>query len=327
MAYLQKQFEKFHETIRTDYETNSELREKRDIILGKIEKSLKDKDRPAFRRLMQGSLIMGTATFPLGEKEYDIDVGLHFEFSETAHTAAEVRGWVIEAIENHTRDVSSKGPCIRVRYAKGFHVDLVTYASWKVDLGIDQCRLAHKTRGWLNTDPRGLLEHVRDKQKPYENTNGGTQTNQLRRIIRYLKRWDDVWQPDESDAKPPGLAFTLLAIQHGAPTFDLEQRLDDMAFLTKLANWASYQTRISARKPTPEYEDVFGKVPDDAMKELVDRFGKMHTALQAAKSEVDPCKAASILVPIFGDDFPVPEPKETAKRTHTPAIVSSSSSG
>jgi hypothetical protein len=40
MANVQKYFEKFHEAIRTDYETNKELRDKRDIILDKIEGSL-----------------------------------------------------------------------------------------------------------------------------------------------------------------------------------------------------------------------------------------------------------------------------------------------
>ena len=33
MANVQKYFEQFHDTIRTDYEMNSTLREKKDIIL------------------------------------------------------------------------------------------------------------------------------------------------------------------------------------------------------------------------------------------------------------------------------------------------------
>ena len=42
MADIQKQFEKFHDTIRIDYELSKPLREKRDIILNRIRKHLKD---------------------------------------------------------------------------------------------------------------------------------------------------------------------------------------------------------------------------------------------------------------------------------------------
>src|SRR5258705_11926249 len=44
-------------------------------------------------------------------------------------------------------------------------------------------------------------QFVTDAQGSFDNTEGTTQTNQLRRIIRYLKRWDDFQQTDETDAK------------------------------------------------------------------------------------------------------------------------------
>jgi hypothetical protein len=326
VAHIQKYFEKFHETIRTDYDTNAELREKRDILLDKIQKSLGDAKRPSFERLMQGSYIMRTGVLPVGGKEYDIDVGLRFRIRPEDQKASDVRSWVLSAVHDHTDKVETKGSCIRVRYATGFHVDLVSYAWWTED-GIEQYRLGHDSKGWLPANPPGLLTFVQDAQANFADTDGSTQTTQLRRVIRYLKRWDDVWQPDESSAKPSGLAFTLLSIERLAKTLDWDAKPDDRVALRHLAEYASAQGRLTAKKPTPEYEDVFGGLTTSDMTALISRFQAMKVALEAAGDEADPVKACSLLVAIFGSDFPVPPPEDTGKRTKAPAIVTSSASG
>ncbi|WP_147450144.1 nucleotidyltransferase domain-containing protein [Corallococcus carmarthensis] len=326
MANIQKQFEGFHETIRTDYETNKELRDKRDIILGKIEKSLSEAKRPSFLRLMQGSYIMRTGVKPIGEKEYDIDVGMRFKFNAEEYDATTVREWVFEAVKSHTDNVESKGPCIRVGYAKGFHVDLVPYAWWTDDAEAEQFRLAHSSKGWIAADPPKLLKYVDDAQDTFVDTEGSTQTTQLRRVIRCLKRWDDVQLPEESEAKPSGLAFTLLSIAQLAKTMSWDGKPDDRAALMGIASFVTGQTRVVAKKPSPEYEDMFAKLSDEHMEALIERFRVMKNALEASEREVDPTKACELLVPIFGDDFPVPPPDATGKKTQAPAIITSSSS-
>jgi hypothetical protein len=327
VANVQKFFERFHERIRTDYETNKELRDKRDIILDRITNSLEAAGHPSFERLMQGSYIMRTGVFPTGEKEYDIDVGLRFAILPTQHTAQEVRGWVYDAVKNHTDEVEAKGPCIRVRYAKGFHVDLVAYACWDEPPASTLYRLAHETNGWVPADPPTLINFVYEAQAKFAGTEGGTQTTQLRRVVRYLKRWDDVWQPEESDAKPAGLAFTLLAVAGLTPLRTWDGAPDDRAALHAIATQAVQHRRVEARKPTPQYEDMFGRLTEKDMSALIKRFGEMRDALDAADREVDPSRACSLLARVFGSDFPVPPPDETGEKTKAPAIVSSSASG
>lgn len=326
MASVQKQFESFHETIRTDYLTNDELREKRDIILGKIERSLRDSSRPSFRRLMQGSYIMRTGVKPI-EREYDIDVGLHFDIKDTQYSANDVRSWILEAVSNHTKDVKAKGPCIRIHYVKGFHVDLVAYASWQDDGGADNCRLAHETKGWRPSDPRRLLEYVDQAQAAFADTDGGTQTTQLRRIIRYLKRWDDVWLKEEGDGKPSGLAYTLLCISLLTKTMTYDGKPDDRTALWSLVSNVLSLGRVSIRKPTPEYEDVFGRLDESNMKALMARFKVMKEALEQAESELDPTDACLSLQSVFGKDFPVPSRDDGGTKTRAPAIITASSSG
>jgi hypothetical protein len=328
MANVQKYFEQFHQKIRTDYEMSQTLRDKRDIILNRISKHLADHGRPCFVKMDQGSYRMKTGVIPIADLEFDIDVGLRFNFSEDDYDAKTVRGWVFEAVDGHTEKVESRGPCIRVTYKDGYHVDLVTYARWTDSSGTEQYRLAHKTDGWRPADPVGLLGIIREARKPYEGTEDkATKTDQFRRCVRYQRRWIDEEIPRESTAKPTGLAFVLLAMQKLQPHLTWMGLPDDRAALEALAiSAANTYGRLVAVKPTPEYEDMFGRLTDEEMSELKDRYAAMAKALREADEEVDPVVACQILQKVFGPDFPVPEPEETAKKTSAPAIVTSSSS-
>ena len=189
MANIQKQFEVFHQNIRIDYDS---LREKRDIVLNRLRKYLKDKELPGFDELLQGSYAMGVGIAPIEKLEYDMDVGLRFEIDYNDYSASKVSDWVFKGVEDHTDKVEQKGPCVRVTYAQGdYHLDLVSYA-WKNNSTIETFKLAHKTKGWKPADPPALLKFVEEKRNPFEVTkDSATQTDQFRRIVRYLKRWND----------------------------------------------------------------------------------------------------------------------------------------
>jgi hypothetical protein len=329
MANVQKYFEQFHERIRVDYDMSSTLREKRDIILNRIRKHLSDNGLPGFKEILQGSYKMKTGVIPIANLEYDIDVGLRFSIKETDYDAKTVRKWVFDAVDGHTEKVEEKGPCIRVTYADGYHVDLVVYACWTDELGQDQCRLAHKTNGWREADPIALIACVKVARKPYEGTEDkATQTDQFRRVVRYQRRWIDEEIPVVSKSKPTGLAFVLLSITRLRPTLTWMGLPDDRAALEALARDVSQTIgRVIAKKPTPEYEDMFTCLTDDEMEALKVRYGIMADALRKAGEVADPVEACQILEKVFGNDFPIPEPEETAKKTYAPAIVTSSSSG
>ena len=328
MADVQKYFEQFHGRIRTDYEMSETLREKRDRILNRIRRHLAANGRPGFIELNQGSYKMKTGVVPIAALEYDIDVGLRFHFSEDDYSAKTVRQWVFEAVDGHTEKVEERGPCIRVTYADGYHVDLVIYACWTTPLRGEQYRLAHKTGGWRPADPVKLIDYIRAARLPYKGTeDNSTKTDQFRRSVRYLRRWDDEAIPRVSTAKPTGLAYILLCIQRLRPTSTWIGTSDDRGALEELARSAAdHFGRLEAYKPTPEYEEMFCRLKDSEMDSLKRRFDKLANALREAEEEVDPVKACLILQKVFGSDFPVPEPASTAKSTKSPAIVPSSSS-
>ena len=307
---------------------NQTLREKKDIVLTLVRRRLKEAKCPAFDELLQGSYAMGMGTLPVGKIEFDIDVGVRFGVRDTDYSATKVRKWIFDAVNGHTDSVEEKGPCTRVGYSKGYHVDLVAYAHWSEKSGSEEYRLAHRSNGWRPANPPELLEFVEKARKPFAGTEDSkTKTDQLRRIVRYLKRWYDVAISYESDAKPSGLAFVLLSIESVQPTRTWNGQSDDRSALETLAiAGANRVGRIVVFKPTPEYEDVFAKISDDDMRALKRQFSTLADILRQADAETDPVEACKMLQKVFGEDFPVPDPSDTGKKTKSPAIISSSSS-
>jgi predicted nucleotidyltransferase len=330
MADVQKQFERFHATIRIDYDMATELREKREIIIEKILKWLREHGHPVFTVLLQGSYKMKTGSKPIEELEYDMDIGLRFDLHPDHFSAEEVREWVLSAVDGHTDRVEDKGPCIRVAYGAGYHLDLVVYAFWQDASGAEQFRLAHKSKGWRMTDPPGLLQYVDDYRTTHFNDteDSETKTDQFRRCVRCLRRWNDYRLPYEAEKKPVGLAYVLLAIQRQLSRHTRPQGgCDDRAALVDFTRRVSQTVgRVTAPKPTPEYEDLFERLSNSEMDEFKHDLGALAGALEFAGQTSDPVEACKRLQEVFGPDFPVPEPADTGKRTAAPAIIVSSTS-
>jgi hypothetical protein len=308
------------------------LRDKKDIIVRRVKRHLEQNQRPQCTEFLQGSYKMKVGICAIEGLEFDIDVGLRFSFAESAHATDEVRRWVFEAVDGHTETVTEKPYCIRVKYADGYHVDLVAYAWWDDEHGTEQHRLAHQSRGWRPADPPALVEHVSNARKPFADTKDTeTQTDQFRRVVRYLKRWNDRAMPYESGEKPSGIALVLLTERHlTGPTRSWDGTPDDRAALEKIATDAENTVgRISVFKPTPEFEDIFAGISDTGMSDLKKRFGTLRQALVDAKNAADAKVACKRLKDVFGDDFPCPSGDDRAKealKTAAPAVISSASS-
>lgn len=327
MADVQAQFEIFHKEIRVDYDMDETLRSKRDAILKRLRKRLTDASRPGFVELHQGSYKLRTGVKPVGSIEYDIDIGLRFYIDSAEYTAAEVRSWIFAAVDGLGEKVEKKRACIRVIYGDSYHVDLVIYACKEGPGGAETFELATKSDGWRAADPPKLEEHIQTARGRYEGTEDSrTNTDQFRRVVRYLKRWYDEAIPRDSKAKPTGLAYTLLVAQYGSPRFDLEGRSCDLEVLRSIAALGSLAGRIEIRKPTPEYEDLFAGLSDADMQKFKERLAALGGALDQAASSADPVAACKALAQHFGSDFPIPDPEDTGSRTRAPAIVPSSSS-
>ncbi|WP_234498043.1 cyclic GMP-AMP synthase DncV-like nucleotidyltransferase [Vibrio maritimus] len=97
MAELQKQMVAYHDQIKLGtYEENADLREKRDLLINELKKSLAEEKVPntdrklTFSKLDQGSYAMHTCVKPQ-DGDYDIDVGVVFDITTDEYDSRELK--------------------------------------------------------------------------------------------------------------------------------------------------------------------------------------------------------------------------------------------
>jgi len=349
VADIQKYLVEFHDKVKLDDE-NETLRDKRDKVLKKLKQELEanfeaeGKTPPTYTAINQGSYAMLTGVKPIAG-DYDIDVALLFDIKKADHPdAVEVKKWVFDALEGHTKAVEMLRPCVRVQYQENgepaYHVDLAVYSDatqnddGRTYLARGLLNSTPENRYWEKADPRGLISKVRNRFS-------GDDAAQFRRVIRYLKRWKDLRFPSNGNAAPVGIGITIsaynwFAVQKTVDAFAGTSKYDDLLALEVFVRETIQRfrlgifngemaERLEAFLPVEPYNDVFSKMTNSQMKEFKAKLEALLEAIIEAKNEVDPVEACEILRRKFGDDFPVPEKKETAQVT-VKAMASGSSS-
>lgn len=347
---LQGHFLDFHNKIKLDrFDENSILREKRDIVINKLRDKIKsaweDKDdsAPTFETKNQGSYEMGTGIVPL-DGDYDIDVAVIFEVAaEDYPNPVEVKKWVLEALNGHTKDVKMKRPCVTVQYQNAsepvYHVDLPIYSSGefnadkKTRIAMGKLHSSSEEREWQTSDPVALCDEVANRFH-------GDDAAQFRRVIRYMKRWKDTKFPSSGNSAPTGIGLTMAAYHWFQPSIeDSFSGKNDRVDLTALRNLVSQMLtsftvtynangtaeRLVANLPVEPFDDPFRRMTDEQMKTFKNKLQQLFDALDAADQEADPVEACKQLAKVFGDDFPIPEKSDTGKKSKV-AVLSSSSS-
>ena len=89
MVNLQSEFEEFHENIKLkEFDENSILREKRDILLDKLKKNISE-EAASYTTFNQGSYAMGTG-IKHEDGDYDIYVGIRFDIIKIKEQISEL---------------------------------------------------------------------------------------------------------------------------------------------------------------------------------------------------------------------------------------------
>ena len=335
---VQSEFKKFNNKIRVDFEVKKELSNKRDILLGKLRNN---DELPSFKELNQGSYAMCTGIEPEDDSEYDIDVALRFSANKDDYNPIELKKKICEILKNHTDyGAEIKKPCVTVTYKKDgeakIHVDLVTYLYADKDDEKSQLYIAKgkdkDSQEWEAADPKGLVDYINDSVE------GGEKRNQFRRVIRYLKKWKNRKFSNTGHANPPSIGITLIA----ADNFNYYEE-DDLSSLIDLVNtiinkFSYVRTNESGRSmykislPLPYNlkfkfgDDIFEKMSVAQMTDFKDKIEKLKKDLVEVRDEADELEQYKKLNKIFGDDFEVPEAKNSAKKQFD-YIPSSSASG
>lgn len=347
MANLQSQFELFNSRIRLGrFDEEEILRDKRDIVIEKIEANLPavfkryNERCPSFYFRNQGSYELGTGIKPISG-DYDIDQGLYFAIGINDYPDPVVlKERVFESLDGHTKETRIRRPCVTVFYQKNgeylYHVDIAIYSSansnsdGKTYLATGRKNSSVENRKWTPSEPGHLAKLLNDRFS-------GNERKQFRRILRYLKRWKDLNFNKDGFAAPRGIALTVAAYHWFTPEFTdrFSGKMNDLLALKTLVRimldnfsyvsaWSSSR-RLVVKLPMEPGNDLFEKMTDAQMMTFEQKLADLYNNLsEADEKDADPVTASQLLQDkAFGLDFPVPSKAQTAQRTASIGIVGS----
>lgn len=301
MANCNNVFIEFNKIIRLSESKRERLKKSRKRLRDKIRKYFREEKegevQPKFHG--QGSMSMDTIIEPIpreieedGETKkvlyYDVDDGVYFIGDlEDRKSIQTYHSWVKEAVDGHTDTPTvDKNTCVRVVFADGHNIDLPIY--FKHD---EIPELAHKSNGWIDSDPKAFVEWFEDKVKGKP---------QLRRIVRYLKAWSDYRKFRRTDKKmPSGFILTILACNNYQ-----EHERDDIALketLVLIQN--SLNEKFECLRPTdPKGENLLEKYPHEEY--FMDCLQKLIDDAKSALQDKNPRNACLKWQKHFGDRLP-----------------------
>lgn len=201
MANCHTVFQTFNTNLNVSATALANLKRAQNSIQEHLEKSFKPLDGYALDRFkVQGSKHFGTMIRRRGE-ECDIDIGVYVYPHPNVKAESLLRR-LHACMENYPQGrfrPTLKNKCVRVEYARNYHIDLPVYFLEK-KLGTMNVHLASRREGWLKNDPRDFEKWFKERKQG---------NLQLVRIVRYLKSWCHTTANEER--MPQGVALTALA--------------------------------------------------------------------------------------------------------------------
>lgn len=330
---LKKQFEEFYAEIKIDRdEEGEELIEKRNIlqsdlegnlpdIMGEHDIELKKSDIDIFD---QGSYKLNTT---IATEPYDRDVAIMIPLNiEDYPDTRAIKGYIRDALIHTNRTLVIKEPCVNVSYIQDgeewMHIDLPVYASYNGNVYLARGRefATEGNYGWELSDPKGLNEWMLAQI---------TGKDQLRRIVRYIKKWKYEKYKNTSESKknqiPPSIGLTLLAFDCFAGCTSSDGDDDLLSLQNTISNIISkfsltynasgeiIKAEITRTLPVIPCTDVFTKMKNRDCYGVT-FYNRLNTALQNltdAVNESSEHDAGVSVQKVFGDEFVAPA-KETS---------------
>lgn len=234
-----------------------------------------------------------------------------------------IKGYLRDAIGHvAARTVKIKEPCVNVSYyEKGvewMHIDLPLYAKHNGKVYLARGKEFGTQYSWELADPKGLNDDLCSRINKNE---------QLRRVIRYIKKWrNDKYENSILDHEvPPSIGLTYLACDCFVPSTTSEGDDDLVALQQTMSNLKNeflltyedgelVKADISRCLPVEPYTDVFQKMKDASDSYGVTFYKRLSTAVQNLTNAVNvesEHDAGNYVKKVLGEEFKVP-PKQTS---------------
>lgn len=292
MANTQSPFQNFSTEITLSTSKNNSLKKSRNALRSDIKTWFSDKEKKLPSFCWQGSFSMKTVVNPPSNGEYDLDDGVYLYGYENIKkedwpSPTTVHSWIKDAVKDRTKaDPIDKDTCVRVCYSAGYHIDLPIYI-----VKDEVAYLAHKTKGWIESDPKAFRSWFIDK------VSSDSYGEQLRRVVKYLKAWKDY-----KGISFKGIEITILATDN----FEQYDHRDDKCLRDTVASIiSSLEDDFSCVKPVAPGEDLFDDASSTKQSSILDGLRTLKSNLDKAITETNEKKATEYLRKSFGDRFPL----------------------
>jgi len=304
MANLDYLFQKFNKELTITDTKKSKMMASRENLRKKIKKHFEDNHEdysPKF--FIQGSYKLKTI-IRTEDDSCDLDDGVYFKSNPNNVTGTTLQKWVKEAVDGTTDATPThKKKCIRVDYMAGYNIDLPIMV-------FDEDKDAHpylavKNADFQLDDPKEFVDYFNKKK-----------TDQMVRIIKYLKAWCDHKRED----MPSGLSMTVLALNHY-----IENQRDDIALQYILIEIENELKRdFKCIMPTTPKDDLFADYSETKKNNFMNNLRSFIEDAKKAIAEPNHLKSSNIWQKHLGDRFPKGEDKNDKESSNFSTIASKS---
>ncbi|MBS4634982.1 MULTISPECIES: CBASS cGAMP synthase [Aeromonas] len=246
---------------------------------------------------------------------------------EVLEPLADKQGWKI----------SQKDTCVRAVISDAAHIDLPLYAipdaqfvllkammesrgceslkdvamdasndNWSA-LPSDKILLAHKTEGWIESDPRAMkswfVQQVSDKGE------------QLRRVVRYIKAFRDFQWPTRGPS-------SILLMAASCPLFKQFDRRDDIALL-EVVKGIPKALQEGVLNPVDSTKYLTGALSREEIQDAVERFTIFAEQLEEAINSMESIHACKCMTATLGKRFPNEPDRMKVSNEELPAAIAS----
>ena len=316
MSDAQSHFISFHNKIMLDLNSSDLLREKRDTLLQNLKDNI-DPSAPAYTDFHQGSYELSTGVNSLSG-DPDMDIGVIFDCKPNDYPdPVALKRFVKNALNYNNRTVRIRKPCVTVEYMKDgereLHIDLAIYCT--DSLGTTQLARGRETDPANNQYRYWEISEAKKLNKTIIEAFNGTDRDQWRRLVRYLKRWRDL---KIGHKNVPSIALTIEAMQQFQAIYDaVDGKARDLIALRNLIDrtlnrWPG--NRLQIWLPVQTQCDLMQSVTDAQMEDFKTKLTKLRDVLNDAEIEADTHESCKLLNAQFGDDFPIPPKDDTTKK-------------
>ncbi|MBB3349790.1 CBASS cGAMP synthase [Sphingomonas sp. BK069] len=275
-----------------------------------LKSRLKDDTGYAMSTWLQGSYKFDTQIRPWESgAEFDIDLGLYFEWSgddddgeyEPEGFKELVQNALLDYADDSENDASGvadpKERCCRIAFKPDFHIDVPSY---HLDRGADRRALATETRGWEESDPKAVYTWFKDLHGDVADR------AQLRRLVCYSKMCAALKIEDET-ARPSSIMLTVL-VAEAFGELDRSDLTDDDDVLEKTITVVADRLDADTEVPNPaDTGENLNRLTADASKDLVARLREFEDTARRANTATSEESAAEIWTEAFEHFFPMPE--------------------